>query len=94
RAGHELQRTAGDIEITRHPLADGSDPVAQDTAAEQVFTPSNVDTILVAQGPSPAGAAAWTVVTAPSAKDLREGLEVMTAQLNWPQISGHITTYS
>ncbi|WP_028741420.1 cellulose biosynthesis cyclic di-GMP-binding regulatory protein BcsB [Rhizobium leguminosarum] len=62
--------------------------------AEQVFTPSNVDTILVAQGPSPAGAAAWTVVTAPSAKDLREGLEVLTAQLNWPQISGHITTYS
>ncbi|MGO7939557.1 hypothetical protein ACC731_37700, partial [Rhizobium ruizarguesonis] len=29
-----------------------------------------------------------------SAKDLREGLEVLTAQLNWPQISGHITTYS
>jgi hypothetical protein len=34
------------------------------------------------------------VVAAPSAKDLREGLEVLTAQLNWPQISGHITTYS
>ncbi|MBY3216789.1 cellulose biosynthesis cyclic di-GMP-binding regulatory protein BcsB [Rhizobium laguerreae] len=62
--------------------------------AEEVFTPSNVDTILVAQGSSPAGAGAWTVVTAPSAKDLREGLEVLTAQLNWPQISGHITTYS
>ncbi len=62
--------------------------------AEEVFTPSNVDTILVAQGSSPAGAGAWTVVTAPSAEDLREGLEVLTAQLNWPQISGHITTYS
>ncbi|MBY5589495.1 cellulose biosynthesis cyclic di-GMP-binding regulatory protein BcsB [Rhizobium leguminosarum] len=62
--------------------------------AEEVFTPSNVDTILVAQGSSPAGAGAWTVVAAPSAKDLREGLEVLTTQLNWPQISGHITTYS
>ncbi|NKM60389.1 cellulose biosynthesis cyclic di-GMP-binding regulatory protein BcsB [Rhizobium leguminosarum bv. viciae 248] len=62
--------------------------------AEQIFTPSNVDTILIAQGSSPAGAGAWTVVTAPSAKDLREGLEVLTTQLNWPQISGHITTFS
>jgi cellulose synthase operon protein B len=62
--------------------------------AEQIFTPANADTLLVAQGSSPAGAGAWTVVAAPSAKDLREGLEVLTAQLNWPQISGHITTYS
>ncbi len=49
---------------------------------------------MVAQGSSPAGAGSWTVVTAPSAKDLRAGLEVLTEQLNWPQISGHITTYS
>ncbi|MBY5582167.1 cellulose biosynthesis cyclic di-GMP-binding regulatory protein BcsB [Rhizobium leguminosarum] len=62
--------------------------------AEQIFTPANADTLLVAQGSSPAGAGAWTVVAAPSAKDLREGLEVLTTQLNWPQISGHITTYS
>ncbi|PDT11626.1 cellulose biosynthesis cyclic di-GMP-binding regulatory protein BcsB [Rhizobium sp. M1] len=62
--------------------------------AEEIFTPPNMATLLVAQGSSPAGAGAWTVVTAPSAKDLREGLEVLTAQMNWPQISGHITTYS
>ncbi|ANP85000.1 cellulose biosynthesis cyclic di-GMP-binding regulatory protein BcsB [Rhizobium leguminosarum] len=62
--------------------------------AEQIFTPANADTLLIAQGSSPAGAGAWTVVAAPSAKDLREGLEVLTTQLNWPQISGHITTYS
>ncbi|NNH85326.1 cellulose biosynthesis cyclic di-GMP-binding regulatory protein BcsB [Rhizobium laguerreae] len=62
--------------------------------AEQIFTPANADTLLVAQGSSPAGAGAWTVVAAPSAKDLREGLEVLTTQLHWPQISGHITTYS
>lgn len=34
------------------------------------------------------------MVAAPSAKDLREGLEVLTGQLNWSQMSGHITTYS
>ncbi|MBX5133185.1 cellulose biosynthesis cyclic di-GMP-binding regulatory protein BcsB [Rhizobium lentis] len=62
--------------------------------AEKVFTPSNADTLMIAQGSSPLGEGTWTVVAAPSAKDLREGLEVLTGQLNWPQISGHITTYS
>ncbi|RUM05567.1 cellulose biosynthesis cyclic di-GMP-binding regulatory protein BcsB [Rhizobium chutanense] len=62
--------------------------------AEEIFTPPNAATLLVAQGSSPAGTGSWTVVAAPSAKDLREGIEVLTAQLNWPQISGHITTYS
>ncbi|AUW41795.1 cellulose biosynthesis cyclic di-GMP-binding regulatory protein BcsB [Rhizobium leguminosarum] len=62
--------------------------------ADEIFTPPNATTLLVAQGCSPTGAGAWTVVTAPSAKDLREGLEALTEQLNWPQISGHITTYS
>ncbi|RFB96321.1 cellulose synthase BcsB subunit [Rhizobium leguminosarum bv. trifolii] len=62
--------------------------------AEQIFTPPNTASLLVAQGSSPAGAGSWTVVAAPSAKDLREGVEVLTSQLNWPQISGHITTYS
>lgn len=62
--------------------------------AEQVFTPPNVATLMVAQGKSPDGGGTWTVVTAPSAKDLREGLNALTAQMNWPQISGHITTFS
>ncbi|UVD58081.1 cellulose biosynthesis cyclic di-GMP-binding regulatory protein BcsB [Rhizobium sp. Pop5] len=62
--------------------------------AEEIFTPSNAATLLVAQGSSPTGGGSWTLVTAPSAKDLREGLEVVTAQSNWPQIAGHITTYS
>ncbi|EJC78771.1 cell division protein [Rhizobium leguminosarum bv. trifolii WSM2297] len=62
--------------------------------AEEIFTPPNTASLLVAQGSSPAGAGSWTVVAAPSEKDLREGVEVLTSQLNWPQISGHITTYS
>jgi len=62
--------------------------------AEEVFAPSNVATMMVAQGTSPEGNGTWTLVTAPSAKDLREGAEALTSQANWPQISGHITTYS
>jgi hypothetical protein len=62
--------------------------------AEEIFAPSNVATLMVAQGASPAGGGSWTAVTAPSAKDLREGVEALTGQMNWPQIAGHITTYS
>lgn len=62
--------------------------------SEETFTPSNTDSFLVAQGKSAAGGSSWTVVTAPSAKDLREGAEALTAQVNWPQLAGHITTYS
>ena len=62
--------------------------------AEQVFAPSNAATLMVAQGKSPDGGGAWTVVTAPSAKDLRDGLNALTTQMNWPQMAGHVTTYS
>jgi len=62
--------------------------------SEQVFTPSNAESFLIAQGKSAAGGSTWTVVTAPSANDLREGAEALTAQVNWPQVAGHITTYS
>jgi len=62
--------------------------------AEEVFAPSNVASMMIAQGTSPEGNGTWTLVTAPSAKDLREGAEALTSQANWPQISGHITTYS
>nr|WP_183900907.1 cellulose biosynthesis cyclic di-GMP-binding regulatory protein BcsB [Rhizobium metallidurans] len=62
--------------------------------AEKVFTPSNTNSFMIAQGASTSGDATWTVVTAPSAKDLREGANAMTAQQNWPLIAGHVTTYS
>ncbi|OWV97189.1 cellulose biosynthesis cyclic di-GMP-binding regulatory protein BcsB [Rhizobium sp. R693] len=62
--------------------------------SQDVFTPGNADSFLIAQGKSLAGGSSWTVVTAPSASDLREGAEAVTTQVNWPQIAGHITTYS
>ena len=62
--------------------------------SEEAFTPSNDHSFLIAQGKSAAGGSSWTIVTAPSARDLREGAEAVAAQVNWPQVAGHITTYS
>ncbi|MGG6894990.1 cellulose biosynthesis cyclic di-GMP-binding regulatory protein BcsB [Rhizobium sp. BR 315] len=62
--------------------------------SEQVFAPSNANTFLIAQAANPTKDATWTVITAPSAGDLRTGVDAMTSQVNWPQISGHITLYS
>ncbi|MBB6486722.1 cellulose biosynthesis cyclic di-GMP-binding regulatory protein BcsB [Rhizobium lusitanum] len=62
--------------------------------SEQIFTPSNTNTFLIAQEANPTNDGTWTVVAAPSASDLRAGVEAMTSLLNWSQISGHITVYS
>jgi hypothetical protein len=62
--------------------------------SEQVFTPSNANSFLIAQEANVTNDATWTVVTAPSAEDLRTGVEAMTAQNAWSQISGRITVYS
>lgn len=62
--------------------------------SEQVFTPSNANTFLIAQEANPTNDATWTMITAPSAGDLRAGVEAMTSQSNWPQIDGRITVYS
>jgi hypothetical protein len=62
--------------------------------AEALFTPSNANTFMLAQGTSTSGNSTWTIAAAPSAKDLREGVNTVTAHANWPQIAGHITTYS
>jgi hypothetical protein len=62
--------------------------------AEKLFTPSNANSFLIAQGTSTAGTSTWTIVTAPSARDLREGANAVTRQMNWPAIAGHVTTFS
>ncbi len=41
--------------------------------AEKVFTPSNLNSFMIAQGTSPSGESSWTIVTAPSAKRLANG---------------------
>ncbi|MBB3424712.1 hypothetical protein FHT85_001686 [Rhizobium sp. BK312] len=63
-------------------------------SSEQMFTPSNANSFLIAQEANPTNDATWTVVTAPSAGDLRAGAEAMSAQHAWSQIGGRITVYS
>jgi hypothetical protein len=63
-------------------------------SAEKTFTPPNAATLMIAQGASPDGDGTWTLVTAPTAGDLRDGLSALSTQTNWPQIAGHITTYT
>jgi hypothetical protein len=63
-------------------------------SAEEMFTPQNATTLMVAQGASPNGGGTWTLVTAPTSGDLRDGLAEMSTQASWPQITGHITTYA
>jgi cellulose synthase operon protein B len=51
-------------------------------------------TILLAQGENPAGNGAWTLMTAPTTKWLRQGAEALTAQKQWSQLAGHIVSYN
>jgi hypothetical protein len=60
----------------------------------EMFTPSNIQTLMIAQGASPDGGGTWTLVTAPTSTDLRAGLSAISREANWPQIAGRITTYS
>ncbi len=61
--------------------------------SESSFTPSNEASLLIAQGPSPDGTGTWSVVAAPSGRDLHEGVEALSTLSNWSQLAGHITTY-
>jgi hypothetical protein len=63
-------------------------------SAEATFTPPNAATLMLAQGASPNGGGTWTLVTAPSSEDLKNDIAALSAQRNWPQIAGHITTYA
>ena len=62
--------------------------------AEQIFTPSNLNSFMIAQGEGGTANATWTIVAAPSAKDLRAGADAITSLGEWSQIDGHVTVYS
>ncbi|WP_275785950.1 cellulose biosynthesis cyclic di-GMP-binding regulatory protein BcsB [Pararhizobium gei] len=62
-------------------------------AGNTSFTPSSEASLLIAQSPSPDGSGTWSLVAAPSGKDLREGMQALSARDNWQQLAGQITTY-
>lgn len=60
---------------------------------EQIFRPSSSETFILAQGQSTDGSGSWTVISAPTPEELRQGTEALTRQQNWQQVAGRITTY-
>ncbi|MDW5316210.1 cellulose biosynthesis cyclic di-GMP-binding regulatory protein BcsB [Rhizobium sp. PL01] len=61
--------------------------------SESSFMPSSAASLLMAQASSPDGTGTWTVVAAPTGKDLRDSMQSLSGQANWSQLDGRISTY-
>ncbi|MDQ0390676.1 cellulose biosynthesis cyclic di-GMP-binding regulatory protein BcsB [Labrys monachus] len=61
---------------------------------DAAFEPSRNNTALIAQGPSVSGDKAWTLLTAPSPRLLREGADDLTDGSQWLRLSGRLVSYS
>lgn len=62
--------------------------------SETLFQPTPVQSLVLAQGVSPDGKATWTVLTAPTPEELRQGVEAITAQEKWQTIAGRLEAYA
>lgn len=56
------------------------------------FAPGGNASLMVASNFNPAGTGTWTLVSAPTVKGLRDGVDELTSRTKWQQLSGHITT--
>lgn len=61
--------------------------------SESSFMPSSDASLLMAQASSPDGSGTWTVLAAPTGKDLRDTMQAMSGHANWEQLAGRISTY-
>jgi hypothetical protein len=61
---------------------------------DATFQAPRGSTILLAQGKSPNGDGAWTLLTAPTSKWLRQGANALTAQKQWSELAGHVVSYN
>ncbi|NVD42091.1 cellulose biosynthesis cyclic di-GMP-binding regulatory protein BcsB [Ensifer sp. HO-A22] len=57
------------------------------------FAPPETATLLIAQGANPTDDATWTLVAAPTAKLLSDGVSAVSDIRQWQRIAGHISTY-
>ncbi|MCY1240639.1 hypothetical protein D9M72_534940 [compost metagenome] len=57
------------------------------------FAPPETATLLIAQGANPTDDATWTLVAAPTAKLLNDGVSAVSDIHQWQRIAGHISTY-
>lgn len=58
------------------------------------YHPSRDATVMIAQGPSPSGDKAWTLITSPTAELLRKGAVTLTGSPQWFQLTGRLVTYN
>lgn len=62
-------------------------------AEQSDFVPPAEASLILAQGTNPTGDAAWTLLTAPTAKRLREDVAAIADITRWQQLAGRISTY-
>ena len=61
--------------------------------SETSFMPSSDASLLMAQAASPDGSGTWTVLAAPTGKDLRDNMQALSGHANWEQACRRISTY-
>ncbi|WP_185984667.1 cellulose biosynthesis cyclic di-GMP-binding regulatory protein BcsB [Aureimonas mangrovi] len=61
--------------------------------AEGNYVPPAQTSLLVAQGSDPTDERVWTVLTAPDAEALAQGVDTLTRQENWSELTGGVTLY-
>ena len=62
-------------------------------AAEQLYAPPSNVSFMLAQGLSPSGEGVWTLATAPTSAELRDGMAAMTRENRWSGVRGRVAAY-
>ncbi|OCP04289.1 cellulose synthase BcsB subunit [Ensifer sp. LC13] len=61
--------------------------------AQAEFAPPESASLVLAQGANPTDDATWTLLTAPTAKRLREGTSAIVDVTRWQQLAGRVSVY-
>lgn len=62
-------------------------------AAEQPYAPAGNVSFMLAQGLSPSGQGVWTLATAPSSAELRDGMTALVRENHWRNVTGRVAAY-
>ncbi|KJF72161.1 cellulose biosynthesis cyclic di-GMP-binding regulatory protein BcsB [Agrobacterium arsenijevicii] len=62
-------------------------------AAEQPYAPPGNVSFMLAQGLSPSGEGVWTLATAPTSAELRDGMSSLVRENHWRDVTGRVAAY-
>ncbi|NSZ85669.1 cellulose biosynthesis cyclic di-GMP-binding regulatory protein BcsB [Agrobacterium tumefaciens] len=62
-------------------------------AAEQPYAPPGNVSFMLVQGLSPSGEGVWTLATAPTSAELRDGMSSMVRENHWRDVTGRVAAY-